>query len=322
MASLDEEGDNAIGQKAGGLARFVHGKALGFVDQCLESASGDFQKQTELVLFWIVCELAHACSTGGKRSYEEEANEADEKKHVKKLNKRRAKADSDDDIPFFMQDASIKAAMRERAEEDLGRACSRKKNKASSTLVSTLVQTKVDHALVPGSQSKGTWRVSDQVAMIPPHLLGLSGSLLRRRMCGRFAVVRAFRGANQSSEIERALASDAGGTGGDRMTRLFTATSACASIPGGLDKASLASPGFDLRRLRRWGIPARTTVNVIPTDDLAVDYLAEQVRGSVAVASLLSDPTHTRSYEVSESARTTTWALAVLPAATGWINGV
>ena len=116
MASLDEEGDNAIGQKAGGLARFVHGKALGFVDQCLESASGDFQKQTELVLFWIVCELAHACSTGqgyvlrnhqrkrtaatcphselsavvliaevgshmtpgelgGKRSYEEEANE-------------------------------------------------------------------------------------------------------------------------------------------------------------------------------------------------------------------------------------------------------
>ncbi|CAE7481489.1 unnamed protein product [Symbiodinium necroappetens] len=83
MASLDEEGDNAIGQKV--------------KDMYYEIINGK----------------------GGKRSYEEEANEADEKKHVKKLNKRRAKelrkqqkklqdemakADSDDDIPFFMQD--------------------------------------------------------------------------------------------------------------------------------------------------------------------------------------------------------------------------
>ena len=95
--------------------------------------------------------------------------------------------------------------------------------------------------------------------------------------------------------------------------RLFTATSACASIPGGLDKASLASPGFDLRRLRRWGIPARssrhipgletsgrevftanrTTVNVIPTDDLAVDYLAEQVsRLLLSFGIVYAEPAH------------------------------
>merc|ERR1719262_216610 len=66
---------------------------------------------------------------GTKGQYEEETNEDLEKKHSKKLDKKRAKAlrkqhkklqeldeenkgDSDDDIPFFMQDASIRAAMR------------------------------------------------------------------------------------------------------------------------------------------------------------------------------------------------------------------
>ncbi|CAE6972442.1 unnamed protein product [Symbiodinium sp. CCMP2592] len=92
MTSLDEEGDNAIGQKV--------------KDMYYEIINGK----------------------GGKRSYEEEANEADEKKHVKKLNKRRAKelrkqqkklqdemakADSDDDIPFFMQDTVITFAVIE-----------------------------------------------------------------------------------------------------------------------------------------------------------------------------------------------------------------
>ncbi|CAE7727280.1 unnamed protein product [Symbiodinium sp. CCMP2456] len=91
MASLDEEGDNAIGQKV--------------KDMYYEIINGK----------------------GGKRSYEEEANEADEKKHVKKLNKRRAKelrkqqkklqdemakADSDDDIPFFMQDTLTSFAVQ------------------------------------------------------------------------------------------------------------------------------------------------------------------------------------------------------------------
>eukprot|EP00428_Durinskia_dybowskii_P010412 CAMPEP_0170308652 /NCGR_PEP_ID=MMETSP0116_2-20130129/54772_1 /TAXON_ID=400756 /ORGANISM="Durinskia baltica, Strain CSIRO CS-38" /LENGTH=116 /DNA_ID=CAMNT_0010560847 /DNA_START=153 /DNA_END=500 /DNA_ORIENTATION=+ len=76
-------------------------------------------------------------SKGTKRTYAESDNEEDEKKHVKKLNKRRAKElrkqqkkleeqdrrfaagedNSDDDVPFFMQDASIRAAQRERALE-------------------------------------------------------------------------------------------------------------------------------------------------------------------------------------------------------------
>merc|ERR1711988_140559 len=69
---------------------------------------------------------------GTKGTYEEEANEDMEKKHSKKLDKKRAKAlrkqhkklqeldeknkgeDSDSDIPFFMQDASIRSAMRAR----------------------------------------------------------------------------------------------------------------------------------------------------------------------------------------------------------------
>merc|ERR1711933_573996 len=74
---------------------------------------------------------------GTRGSYEEAENEEEEKKHVKKLNKKRAKElrkqqkkmqdqdkrfkngedNSDDDIPFFMQDASIRAAQKERALE-------------------------------------------------------------------------------------------------------------------------------------------------------------------------------------------------------------
>ncbi|CAL1127742.1 unnamed protein product [Cladocopium goreaui] len=111
MTSLDEEGDNAIGQKV--------------KDMYYEMING----------------------RGGKRSYEEDANEADEKKHVKKLNKRRAKelrkqqkklqdemakADSDDEIPFFMQDASIKAAMRERAMEEARKNASSSSSSGSS----------------------------------------------------------------------------------------------------------------------------------------------------------------------------------------------
>ena len=166
MASLDEEGDNAIGQKAGGFARFVH-RQSDWLRRSVPQvwlrrlSKADRTAMTVDVLFWIFCELVHAwfagqgyvlrnhqrkrtaatCTlsesadkdaaairavvliaevgshttageSGGKRSYEEEANEvvplcslvwlfadlpsaagceADEKKHVKKLNKRRAK---------------------------------------------------------------------------------------------------------------------------------------------------------------------------------------------------------------------------------------
>eukprot|EP00929_Paragymnodinium_shiwhaense_P069375 TRINITY_DN34998_c1_g2_i1.p1 TRINITY_DN34998_c1_g2~~TRINITY_DN34998_c1_g2_i1.p1 ORF type:complete len:164 (-),score=86.52 TRINITY_DN34998_c1_g2_i1:55-546(-) len=80
-----------------------------------------------------------------------------ESKHIKKLNKKRAKAlekqqrklkaqdaangleeDSDGEIPFFMQDASIRAAMRDRAEEaklmaKLAKKGKKKKKKDSSS---------------------------------------------------------------------------------------------------------------------------------------------------------------------------------------------
>merc|ERR1712196_242607 len=74
-------------------------------------------------------------SKGTKRTYQEDENEDDEKKHSNKLNKKRAKAlrkqqkkleakdkkleaeDSDGELPFFMMDASIVAARKERALE-------------------------------------------------------------------------------------------------------------------------------------------------------------------------------------------------------------
>merc|ERR1712107_681014 len=72
-----------------------------------------------------------------KNAYEESESGDLERKHVKKLNKRRAKElkrqqkklkaqekrfrhgedNSDEDIPFFMQDASIRAAQVERMRE-------------------------------------------------------------------------------------------------------------------------------------------------------------------------------------------------------------
>eukprot|EP00429_Kryptoperidinium_foliaceum_P033006 CAMPEP_0176171626 /NCGR_PEP_ID=MMETSP0120_2-20121206/87876_1 /TAXON_ID=160619 /ORGANISM="Kryptoperidinium foliaceum, Strain CCMP 1326" /LENGTH=154 /DNA_ID=CAMNT_0017509485 /DNA_START=83 /DNA_END=547 /DNA_ORIENTATION=- len=83
---------------------------------------------------------------GTKQTYAESDNEEEERKHAKKLNKRRAKelrkqqkklkmadkrfetgADSDEDIPFFMQDASIKAAQKERALEKMLAAKAAKK---------------------------------------------------------------------------------------------------------------------------------------------------------------------------------------------------
>eukprot|EP00928_Gymnodinium_smaydae_P087214 TRINITY_DN71515_c0_g1_i1.p1 TRINITY_DN71515_c0_g1~~TRINITY_DN71515_c0_g1_i1.p1 ORF type:complete len:162 (-),score=66.80 TRINITY_DN71515_c0_g1_i1:82-567(-) len=80
-------------------------------------------------------------SKGTKSSYEEIGNEKDESKHSRKLNKKRAKAlrkqqkklmegdkDSDDEIPFYMQDASIKAAMVERALEEKEKAKQAKKD--------------------------------------------------------------------------------------------------------------------------------------------------------------------------------------------------
>merc|ERR1712048_961614 len=74
---------------------------------------------------------------GTRTSYAESDNEEEEKKHSKKLDKKRAKNlrkqqkklelqekrfaagedNSDEDVPFFMQDASIRAAQRERALE-------------------------------------------------------------------------------------------------------------------------------------------------------------------------------------------------------------
>lgn len=99
MGSLEDEGDSAVGAKV-----------------------------KELYFDILNCK-------GTKASYEEEANEVDERKHVKKLNKQRAKnlrkqqkklekaekkfingelgSDDDDDAAFFMQDASIRAAQRE-----------------------------------------------------------------------------------------------------------------------------------------------------------------------------------------------------------------
>merc|ERR1712087_1017694 len=72
---------------------------------------------------------------GTRTAYAESDNEEEEKKHSKKLDKKRAKNlrkqqkklemqekrfaagedNSDEDVPFFMQDASIRAAQRERA---------------------------------------------------------------------------------------------------------------------------------------------------------------------------------------------------------------
>merc|ERR1712010_154427 len=97
---------------------------------------------------------------GTKGTYQETANEDLEKKHSKKLDKKRAKAlrkqhkklqaldeknkgnSSDSDIPFFMQDASIRSAMRARefqAQEDkraakkaAKEAKKKRKNKSSS----------------------------------------------------------------------------------------------------------------------------------------------------------------------------------------------
>eukprot|EP00450_Noctiluca_scintillans_P022804 CAMPEP_0194518168 /NCGR_PEP_ID=MMETSP0253-20130528/51526_1 /TAXON_ID=2966 /ORGANISM="Noctiluca scintillans" /LENGTH=237 /DNA_ID=CAMNT_0039362195 /DNA_START=22 /DNA_END=731 /DNA_ORIENTATION=- len=84
---------------------------------------------------------------GNTRSYEESDNEAAEQKHVRKLNRKRAKElrkqqkkikdqdaraargedNSDEDIPFFMQDASIRAAMRAREAE--AKAAKKRKRK-------------------------------------------------------------------------------------------------------------------------------------------------------------------------------------------------
>lgn len=91
---------------------------------------------------------------GNTRSYEESDNEAAEQKHVRKLNRKRAKElrkqqkkikdqdaraargedNSDEDIPFFMQDASIRAAMRAReAEAKAARKRKRKEVISSSS---------------------------------------------------------------------------------------------------------------------------------------------------------------------------------------------
>mmetsp|Transcript_64145 Transcript_64145/g.165115 ORF Transcript_64145/g.165115 Transcript_64145/m.165115 type:complete len:159 (-) Transcript_64145:44-520(-) len=90
---------------------------------------------------------------GTKTAYAESDHEEEERKHVKKLNKRRAKElrkqqkklevqdqrfakgedNSDEDVPFFMQDASIRAAMRERALEKQLEAKKRKRKKGSSS---------------------------------------------------------------------------------------------------------------------------------------------------------------------------------------------
>merc|ERR1719329_396014 len=85
-------------------------------------------------------------SKGTKNVYQEGGHNEDlEKKHSKKLDKKRAKAlrkqhkklqeldeknkgnDSDSDIPFFMQDASIRSAMRAREFAEMERKEEEKK---------------------------------------------------------------------------------------------------------------------------------------------------------------------------------------------------
>merc|ERR1712190_664153 len=85
---------------------------------------------------------------GTKATYQDSDNEEEEKKHVKKLNKKRAKelrkqqkkleakdkgmqSDSDGELPFFMPDASIVAAQKERALE--AKLSKKRKRKASSS---------------------------------------------------------------------------------------------------------------------------------------------------------------------------------------------
>merc|ERR1712187_534154 len=88
-------------------------------------------------------------SKGTKATYQDSDNEEEEKKHVKKLNKKRAKelrkqqkklenqekkaeSDSDGELPFFMRDASIVAAQKERALEAMLAAKKKRKRKDSS----------------------------------------------------------------------------------------------------------------------------------------------------------------------------------------------
>merc|ERR1719325_494204 len=119
MTSLEEEGGNATGQKI-----------------------------KELYFDILNCK-------GNTRAYEEAEFAQEERKHTKKLNKRRAKelrkqqkklkaqekkfmqGDEDasgDEVPFFLQDASIRAAMRERAAEEAAaaKAAKRKREESSS----------------------------------------------------------------------------------------------------------------------------------------------------------------------------------------------
>mmetsp|Transcript_115639 Transcript_115639/g.210316 ORF Transcript_115639/g.210316 Transcript_115639/m.210316 type:complete len:1357 (-) Transcript_115639:347-4417(-) len=121
-------------------------------DLAEEANSATGQKIRELYYDILNCK-------GTRGSYEEEGNEDLERKHSKKLDKKRAKALrkqnkklkaqddkfmkgedlSDDDMPFWMQDASIRAAMKAKefaAQEEALRAkkeAKKRKRKASSS---------------------------------------------------------------------------------------------------------------------------------------------------------------------------------------------